>query len=290
MSADSIIYCLERISDYRDFERLCSALLAGAGYPEIDPLGGTGDEGRDAIIRSDSEGRKIGFAYTVRSNWRVKLGSDCKRIREKGHDPDVFVFVCTKALTASEKDFAHKSVAESYGWTLDLFDLERLRVQLVGPQRHLVGQHPSIFTPAFFLQIGGQSIAESRDTLLVGNPAVRQFVEILPQLRKKYPKYLRPEMTSVQFVQSQDRCHLEITTADWVSEHLVDEASKRTDLAFVSGRAGAFFSPSSPIAENVIRFISEFDEVSIINCTDLFTSEAATEIDEHWRQYGGCPR
>jgi hypothetical protein len=171
MSADSIIYCLERVSDYRDFERLCSAFLADTGYPSIDPLGGTGDEGRDAIIRSDDTGRKIGFAYTVRSDWRAKLASDCKRVHDKGHDPDVFVFVCTEALSASEKDFAHRFVAEQYGWTLDLFDLERLRVQLVGPQRHLIAQHPSIFTPPFFPQRGGQSIAESRDTLLIDHVA-----------------------------------------------------------------------------------------------------------------------
>lgn len=167
MSADPIIYCLERVSDYRDFERLCSAFLAGVGYPDIDPLGGTGDEGRDAIIRRDKAGRKIAFAYTVRSDWRVKLAIDCKRVHEKGHDPDIFVFVCTEALSASEKDFAHKSVVEKYNWTLDLFDLERLRVQLVGPQRQLIAQHPSIFTPPFFPQRGGQSIAESRDTLLI---------------------------------------------------------------------------------------------------------------------------
>jgi len=176
MSADSIIYCLERVSDYRDFERLCSAFLASAGYPRIDPLGGTGDEGRDAIVRSDEAGRKIGFAYTVRSDWRVKLASDCKRVHDKGHDPDVFVFVCTEALSASEKDFAHSFVAEKYSWTLDLFDLERLRVQLVGPQRHLIAQHPSIFTPPFFPQRGGQSIAESRDTLLIDHVAADHAV------------------------------------------------------------------------------------------------------------------
>jgi len=143
MPADPITYRLERVSDYRDFERICSAFLAGAGYPSIDPLGGTAVEGGDAIIGCDEAGRKIGFAYTVRSDWRVKLASDCKRVHEKGHDPDVFVFVCTEALSASEKDFAHKSVAEKYDWTLDLFDLERLRVHLVGPHRHLIVQHPS---------------------------------------------------------------------------------------------------------------------------------------------------
>ena len=62
MSADRIVYCLERVSDYRDFERLCSALLAGTDYPGIDPLGGTGDGGRDAIIRTDAAGRRIVFA------------------------------------------------------------------------------------------------------------------------------------------------------------------------------------------------------------------------------------
>ena len=167
MSADSITYCLERLSDYRDFERLCSALLADAEYQGLDPLGGTGDEGRDAIIRSDKAGRKISFAYTVRSDWRAKLASDCKRVFEKGHGPDIFVFVCTEALSATEKDFAHNSVHEKYGWKLDLFDIERLRVQLAGPQRHLIAQHPSIFAPPFFPQCGGQSISESRDTILI---------------------------------------------------------------------------------------------------------------------------
>lgn len=176
MSADPILYCLERVTDYRDFERLCSALLASAGYPGIDPLGGTGDEGRDAIVRTDGAGKKITFAYTVRSDWRVKLASDCKRVHEKGHSPETFVFVCTEALSASEKDFANKFVAEKYGWTLDLFDLERLRVQLVGPQRHLIAQHPSIFTSPFFPQRGGQSIAESRDTLLIDHVAADHAV------------------------------------------------------------------------------------------------------------------
>jgi hypothetical protein len=167
VSADAIIYCLERVTDYRDFERLCSALLAGAGYPGIDPLGGTGDEGRDAIIHDDGAGRKVVFAYTVRSDWRTKLAHDCKRVQEKGHAPNAFVFVCTEALSASEKDFAHAFVSQNYGWSLDLFDLERLRAQIVGSQQHLIALHPSIFTPPFFPQRGGQSIAESRDTLLI---------------------------------------------------------------------------------------------------------------------------
>lgn len=167
MSADRIIYCLERLSDYRDFERLCSALLAGTEYPGIEPLGGTGDGGRDAIVRTDERGRRIVFAYTVRADWRNKLKGDCSRVREKLHNPEVFVYVCTSALNASEKDAAHALVETEFGWKLDLYDIERLRVQLVGPQRHLIAQHPGIFTPMFFPQAGGQSLSESKDTILI---------------------------------------------------------------------------------------------------------------------------
>ena len=167
MSADRLTYCLERVSSYRDFERLCSALLAGTDYPGIDPLGGTGDGGRDAIIRSDGAGQTIVFAYTVRGDWKVKLKHDCSRVRELKHNPDVFVFVCTETLNAADKDAAHKMLAQEFGWKLDLYDLERFRALLVGPQRHLVAQHPSIFTPPFFPQAGGKSLSESRDTLVI---------------------------------------------------------------------------------------------------------------------------
>jgi hypothetical protein len=128
MSADPIVYGPDQLSDYREFERLCSALLAGVGYPDFDPLGGTGDEGRDAIIRRDETGHKIVFAYTVRVDWKVKLASDNKRAHETGHAPDTFVFVCTQVLAATDKDYAHQFIVNKYGWKLELFDLERLRV------------------------------------------------------------------------------------------------------------------------------------------------------------------
>jgi hypothetical protein len=107
------------------------------------------------------------FAYTVRGDWEVKLKSDCKRVQTLNHNPTVLVFVCTEALNAVDKDRAHEQVERQFGWKLDLYDLERLRVQLVSPQRHLLAQHPSIFTPPFFAQVGGHSTAESRDTILI---------------------------------------------------------------------------------------------------------------------------
>jgi hypothetical protein len=124
---------------------------------------------------------------------------------------------------------------------------------------------------------------------VAGGQEARQSLEILPQLREKYPRYLRPETTSVKFVQSQNRCYLELTTADSVNDYLVDETSKRTDLAFISNGSGdddPTFSSRRSITENAHRFVSDLDVVSIINCTDLFTRAAAARIDAHWRRYG----
>ncbi len=119
----------------------------------------------------------------------------------------------------------------------------------------------------------------------------RPSLEILPQLREKYTPWLRPEITSVRFIQSAERCHLEITTREGERDDLMDENSKRIGLTFISGSEGSerYFSTSRSLIENAHRFVSEFDPVSIINCTDLFTNEAATWIDTQWREYGSIP-
>jgi len=49
MAADRFIYCLEHLTDYNQFERLCHDLMTLEGYRQLEPLGGSKDKGRDAI-------------------------------------------------------------------------------------------------------------------------------------------------------------------------------------------------------------------------------------------------
>jgi hypothetical protein len=169
MSADPIIYCLQQLTDYRQFERLCSDVMAGSGYTNIDPLGGTADRGRDALhVCRDNPNDVTIFAYTVRSDWHTKLlEEDCKRIKQEGHDLHRLVFVCTSSVTVPQKDKAKKEVRELFGWELELYDLERLRVRLASDLRYLVAQHPSIFCHPWFPVRGGLSISESHDTVVI---------------------------------------------------------------------------------------------------------------------------
>ena len=140
-----------------------------SGYSNIEPLGGSNDRGRDALHASKSNNNEITiFAYSVRGDWKNKLlNEDCKRIQEEGHDLNELVFVCTADISSTERDQIIEKVHSTYGWKLELFDLERIRVRLSGDLRFLIAQHPSIFCPPFFPTKGGLSIAESRDTLVI---------------------------------------------------------------------------------------------------------------------------
>jgi hypothetical protein len=169
MSADPIIYCLEQLTDYRQFERLCSDIMAGSGYQNIEPLGGTNDRGRDALhVSRDNADDVTIFAYSVRSDWRQKLlEEDCERIRQEGHTLNRIVFVSTSGVTSTQRDSVKQAVKDRYGWELELFDIERLRVRLASDLRHLIARHPSIFCPPWFPKRGGLSVAESHDTLVI---------------------------------------------------------------------------------------------------------------------------
>lgn len=169
MSADPMVYCLEHLTDYPQFERLCSDVMNQSGYRDIEPLGGSNDRGRDAlhISRADPNDITI-FAYSVRGDWEQKLlNEDCKRIEEEQHQLQTLVFVTTSSLTSTQRDTVKDKVRDRFGWNLELFDIERLRIRLVGDIRHLIAQHPAIFCEPFFPKRGGLSVAESRDTIVI---------------------------------------------------------------------------------------------------------------------------
>ena len=172
MAADPIIYCLQELTDYDTFERLCSDVMAGLEYKDIEPLGGRSDRGRDALFVSRVDPADVTiFAYTTRSDWKTKLNEDCTSIHDNKHECRHVVFVCTSDISSNDKDAAKTRVLETFGWRLTIYDLERLRIQLVGPLRHLVPKHPHIFCDPWFPKRGGLSIAHGRDTIVIDHVA-----------------------------------------------------------------------------------------------------------------------
>ncbi len=165
MAASLTIYCLEEVTDYFAFERLCHDVMTRCGYPNIDPLGGSKDRGRDAIHVSRA-GETTLFAYSVREDWRAKLAEDAHKIYKHGHQCDKLVFVTSARFSAGERDEAKATIKKDYGWELDLFGVERLRVLLDSNFPDIKPRHPQIFPPGFLAIQSGQ-VPQDRRHLIV---------------------------------------------------------------------------------------------------------------------------
>jgi hypothetical protein len=130
------------------------------------------DKGRDAIhvSRSNPEDVTI-FGYSVREDWRRKLAEDTEKIRRHGHQCRRLIFLNTASFTASERDKTVAVIQEEFGWSLELYELERLRVLLATKHERLMAKHPQIFAPPFFPMVGGVSLAFSPDYLIIDHEA-----------------------------------------------------------------------------------------------------------------------
>lgn len=116
-----------------------------------------------------------------------------------------------------------------------------------------------------------------------------QSAEILPQLKERFPHYLRSDIMSVKLGQTKDRCYLEIISLT-IRGNLPEEKIQRTDLGFIiNGDDRLFLNPKDILAENISRFLNDFDEIGIINCTDLFTHDIAIMLQDYWNEHGKCP-
>ncbi len=168
MAADLLVYCLEQVTDYEQFERLAHDLMALDGYRNIEPLGGSKDKGRDALDSDkNGDGKTTIFAYSVREDWRKKLAEDSEKIQRHRHPCDKLVFLCASHFTATERDEAHAFIKETAGWEFELYGLERLRVLLATTCKEVIANHPQIFCPPFFPAVGGLSISPRFDYLVL---------------------------------------------------------------------------------------------------------------------------
>ncbi|MFE1748829.1 hypothetical protein [Coleofasciculus sp. H7-2] len=147
MAANLTIYCLEKLTDYSEFERLCHDLMFLEGYSSVEPLGGFKDKGRDAIHVNKSQEVTI-FAYSVRDDWKYKLATDAAKIAGHSHTCHELVFITTSQPTAGERDKAIADICNQYSWKLKIYGIEWLRLLLDVKHPAIKFEYPQIFPPA----------------------------------------------------------------------------------------------------------------------------------------------
>jgi hypothetical protein len=69
------------------------------------------------------------------------------------------------------RDEAIGEVRAEFGWELELYGLERIRVLLAGPRRSVLSNHPQIFCPPFFPQAGVAERAAGAQSAAIASDA-----------------------------------------------------------------------------------------------------------------------
>lgn len=106
-------------------------------------------------------------------------------------------------------------------------------------------------------------------------------INLYAVLKSKYSEYLKPEIISIELIQSEDGVWVEATEAETVLDGLDKKTIKRVNLDFVvqgDGEEALFFNPADPIEHNAAKFIDEFSAHSIANTLELFHDEACLKF------------
>jgi hypothetical protein len=123
-----------------------------------------------------------------------------------------------------------------------------------------------------------RGLMEESVGLIVPRVGADGGVEILSDLKKKYPGYLKPDFHSIKITHRGGVVYLE--SVRYRHEGLKDEIVERTDLSFIGDSDGDMFPVSGDPRDSARLFVHQLDEYSMIHCTDLFTHDACLSIAE----------
>jgi len=108
-------------------------------------------------------------------------------------------------------------------------------------------------------------------------------IDILPLLKQKYRRWIRPDIRAVRIIQKNRSVFLEMVTEPASKAH-ADEEVSRINLGFIIDGNRPMFPPKRTSQENAEWFVENFDPFSIINCTYLFTKEGCYEVNDLYQQ------
>lgn len=120
-------------SEWEKFERLASQFLA-ADFPSLVTVASSsGDEGRDAELRSPEGDASVLVQYSVAEDWRDKILRTAKRLEKTKPDARVLIYVTNQQIGAAADDLRRR-LRESERFHLDVRDrnwfLERQRASV----------------------------------------------------------------------------------------------------------------------------------------------------------------
>ena len=130
---DIVDIALDRLTDFTAFEKLACEVLRDEGYPDIKPLGGMHDSGRDAILErfysNESRRSTVVFQITTQETIESKLSETIKKLDEADIRYNQLTLISSHSLSASRQDALKRRARES-DVHLEVFDRNTLSNRL----------------------------------------------------------------------------------------------------------------------------------------------------------------
>lgn len=158
---------LEGLRDHQKLEDLASALLLEA-HPGLEPTGGSGDEGRDAVLRRGLVGNEeMVFQYSTEKNWKSKVLREVRDHVGRDDQGVPVVYVTSRKTSPTAKREAIREAAE-LGVGLTIYDQRWLTVRLAGPARSLAETYLGLKPSPPPVLLSGRDYAQQLARLIPG--------------------------------------------------------------------------------------------------------------------------
>lgn len=134
MSTDIVRIALAYFTDWARFEQLATEIMRDLGYPDIKPLGGTRDGGKDAVVERFyshiGKRTRTVFQFSLRKDILEKIKETIQRLYDNGTEYEKLVVVTTTSFSTERQEEAKKLVRKDYDLYLEIYENKTLITHL----------------------------------------------------------------------------------------------------------------------------------------------------------------
>ena len=126
MSIDIVRIALANFTDWAKFEQLATEIMRDEGYPDIKPLGGQQDGGKDAVVERfyshTGKRTRTVFQFSLRKDILEKIKETIQRLNDCGTEYEKLVLVTTTNFSTKRQEEAKKLVRKDYDLHLEIYE------------------------------------------------------------------------------------------------------------------------------------------------------------------------
>ncbi len=127
---DIVEIALSKYTDYKGFERLACEIARNEGYPNIQPLGGVHDGGKDGeqnpLFYAQGKRQRIIFQISIEDDAINKVRRTLKRLVERNEKFDTLVYITSRTVTTIKQDEIKLKMRKEFDVPIEIISRETI--------------------------------------------------------------------------------------------------------------------------------------------------------------------